>query len=48
MSADLAKLNAAQAALEFVKDGMVLGLGTARPRRISCGCWVSACAKVCA
>lgn len=28
MSADLAKLNAAQAALEFVKDGMVLGLGT--------------------
>jgi ribose 5-phosphate isomerase A len=28
VSADLAKLNAAQAALEFVKDGMVLGLGT--------------------
>ncbi|HRO04410.1 MAG TPA: ribose 5-phosphate isomerase A, partial [Terricaulis sp.] len=28
MSADLAKLNAAQAALQFVKDGMVVGLGT--------------------
>lgn len=28
MSDDLAKLNAAQAALEFVKDGMVVGLGT--------------------
>ncbi len=28
MSADLAKLNAAQAALDFVKDGMVVGLGT--------------------
>ena len=28
MSADLAKLNAAQAALEFVKDGMIVGLGT--------------------
>jgi ribose 5-phosphate isomerase A len=28
MSADLAKFNAAQAALEYVKDGMVLGLGT--------------------
>jgi ribose 5-phosphate isomerase A len=28
MSADLAKFNAAQAALEFVKDGMVIGLGT--------------------
>lgn len=28
MSADLAKFNAAQAALEYVKDGMVVGLGT--------------------
>lgn len=28
MSADLAKYNAALAALEFVKDGMVVGLGT--------------------
>lgn len=28
MSADLAKYNAALAALDFVKDGMVLGLGT--------------------
>jgi ribose 5-phosphate isomerase A len=28
MSADLAKFNAAQAALEFVKDGMIVGLGT--------------------
>lgn len=28
MSDDLAKFNAAQAALEFVKDGMVVGLGT--------------------
>lgn len=28
MSADLAKLNAAEAALAFVKDGMVVGLGT--------------------
>lgn len=28
MSADLAKLNAAEAALQFVKDGMVVGLGT--------------------
>lgn len=28
MSADLAKLNAARAALDFVKDGMVVGLGT--------------------
>lgn len=28
MSADIAKFNAAQAALEFVKDGMVVGLGT--------------------
>jgi ribose 5-phosphate isomerase A len=28
MSADLAKLNAAQAALAYVKDGMVVGLGT--------------------
>jgi len=28
VSADLAKLNAAQAALDFVKDGMVVGLGT--------------------
>ena len=28
MSADLAKLNAAQAALDYVKDGMVVGLGT--------------------
>ena len=28
MSADLAKRNAAAAALDFVKDGMVLGLGT--------------------
>lgn len=28
MSADLAKLNAAEAALHFVKDGMVVGLGT--------------------
>ncbi len=28
MSADLAKINAATAALDYVKDGMVLGLGT--------------------
>jgi len=28
MSADIAKFNAAQAALEFVKDGMIVGLGT--------------------
>jgi ribose 5-phosphate isomerase A len=28
VSADLAKMNAAAAALDFVKDGMVLGLGT--------------------
>lgn len=28
MSADLAKLNAAEAALDFVKDGMIVGLGT--------------------
>lgn len=28
MSADLAKFNAAQAALDYVKDGMVVGLGT--------------------
>ena len=28
MSADIAKFNAAQAALDFVKDGMVVGLGT--------------------
>jgi ribose 5-phosphate isomerase A len=28
VSADLAKLNAAQTALDFVKDGMVVGLGT--------------------
>ncbi|MEZ6022303.1 MAG: ribose-5-phosphate isomerase RpiA [Hyphomonadaceae bacterium] len=28
MTADLAKLNAAQAALEYIKDGMVVGLGT--------------------
>jgi ribose 5-phosphate isomerase A len=28
VSADLAKLNAARAALDFVKDGMVVGLGT--------------------
>jgi ribose 5-phosphate isomerase A len=28
MSDDLAKFNAAQAALEFVKDGMIVGLGT--------------------
>ncbi len=28
MSGDLAKFNAAQAALEFVKDGMIVGLGT--------------------
>lgn len=28
MSADLAKLNAARAALDFIKDGMVVGLGT--------------------
>lgn len=28
MSADLAKINAAAAALDFVKDGMLLGLGT--------------------
>lgn len=28
MSADLAKFNAAQAALEYVKDGMIVGLGT--------------------
>lgn len=28
MTADLAKFNAAQAALEFVKDGMIVGLGT--------------------
>lgn len=28
MSADLAKINAAQAALQFVKDGMAVGLGT--------------------
>ena len=28
MSADLAKMNAARAALDYVKDGMVVGLGT--------------------
>ena len=28
MSGDIAKFNAAQAALQFVKDGMVVGLGT--------------------
>jgi ribose 5-phosphate isomerase A len=28
MSADIAKFNAAQAALDFVKDGMIVGLGT--------------------
>ena len=28
MSADLAKINAAAAALDFIKDGMVVGLGT--------------------
>ncbi len=28
MSGDLAKINAAQAALDFVKDGMIVGLGT--------------------
>jgi ribose 5-phosphate isomerase A len=28
MSGDLAKFNAARAALEFVKDGMIVGLGT--------------------
>lgn len=28
MSGDLAKFNAAQAALEYVKDGMIVGLGT--------------------
>lgn len=28
MTADLAKFNAAQAALEFIKDGMIVGLGT--------------------
>jgi len=28
MSADLAKINAATAALDFIKDGMVVGLGT--------------------
>lgn len=28
MSADIAKVNAAQAALDYVKDGMVVGLGT--------------------
>lgn len=28
MSGDIAKFNAAQAALQFVKDGMVIGLGT--------------------
>lgn len=28
MTADLAKFNAAQAALDYVKDGMVVGLGT--------------------
>jgi ribose 5-phosphate isomerase A len=28
VSADLAKFNAAQAALDFVKDGMIVGLGT--------------------
>jgi ribose 5-phosphate isomerase A len=28
VSADIAKFNAAQAALEFVKDGMIVGLGT--------------------
>jgi ribose 5-phosphate isomerase A len=28
VSADLAKFNAAQAAIEYVKDGMVVGLGT--------------------
>lgn len=28
MSADIAKFNAAQAAIEYVKDGMVVGLGT--------------------
>ena len=28
MSADLAKINAAAAALNYVKDGMTLGLGT--------------------
>lgn len=28
MSADIAKFNAAQAALDYIKDGMVVGLGT--------------------
>ena len=28
MSADIAKFNAAQAALDYVKDGMIVGLGT--------------------
>lgn len=28
MTADLAKLNAAQAALDYIKDGMIVGLGT--------------------
>lgn len=28
MTADLAKFNAAQAAIEYVKDGMIVGLGT--------------------
>ena len=28
MSGDIAKFNAAQAALDYVKDGMVIGLGT--------------------
>lgn len=28
MSADLAKFNAAQAALDYIKDGMIVGLGT--------------------
>lgn len=28
MSADIAKFNAAQAALEYIKDGMIVGLGT--------------------
>ena len=28
MSGDIAKFNAAQAALDYVKDGMIVGLGT--------------------
>lgn len=28
MSEDIAKFNAARAALDFVKDGMIVGLGT--------------------